>query len=514
MLSDNRNILQLTALMVTHGIKDVVLCPGSRNAPIVHTFMQTKELTCHAITDERSAGFFALGLSLAKGIPAAVCVTSGSALVNLHPAVVEAYYQRVPLVVISADRPQAWIGQMDGQTMPQTDVFGTMSKRSVCLPEPNNEEQEWYANRLINEALLECTHRTTGPVHINLPISEPIYTFHTEQLPEVRKIERLEGLSPANCRTLASLLEQTDKRLIIIGQKTPDRQLHTPFLHEISKGFVSLCENLANLGEGNVALSDPEAVIAAIPKGEEERYRPELVITMGGHIISKSLKQFLRKYPPCQHWHVSPNGEVADTFCCLTHVIEAQPYDFLEALGMLMLKFDESTYTLPSTHGKGEGGIIGKLLEQLPEDAVLHLANSTAVREAQHYPIQNSVTVCCNRGINGIEGSLSTAVGYAAATPERPNFVVIGDLSFFYDSNALWNTSLPNNLHILLLNSRGGKIFDTLPVPEESKHIVNGTHSTNARHIAEAFGVKYMEGAEKLNEFINCATSVILETKL
>ena len=195
MYSDKKNILQLVALMKAHGIRKIVLCPGSRNAAIVHTLTNIEDFTCYSITDERSAGFFAIGLSLQGGEPTAVCCTSGSALLNLHPAIAEAYYQQIPLIVISADRPAAWIGQMDGQTLPQPNVFGSLVKMSVNLPEIHTEEDEWHCNRLVNEAILETTHHGKGPVHINVPISEPIYRFTAKELPQVRVMTRYQGLN-------------------------------------------------------------------------------------------------------------------------------------------------------------------------------------------------------------------------------------------------------------------------------------------------------------------------------
>jgi 2-succinyl-5-enolpyruvyl-6-hydroxy-3-cyclohexene-1-carboxylate synthase len=186
MYTDKKSILQLASLLRSFGIKRIVLCPGSRNIPIVQTFANIPDSTCYPMTDERSAGFFALGLALHGGTPVAVCCTSGTALLNLHPAVAEAFYQQVPLVIISADRPAAWIGQMDGQTLPQPGVFGTLVKKSVNLPEVTNEESEWFCNRLINEALLELNHHGKGPVHINVPISEPFFLLPEKELPSAR----------------------------------------------------------------------------------------------------------------------------------------------------------------------------------------------------------------------------------------------------------------------------------------------------------------------------------------
>ena len=195
MYTDNKNILQLAALLEAYGITRVVLCPGSRNAPIVHTLSNHPGFVCHAMTDERSAGYFALGLALNSGKPVAVCCTSGTALLNLHPAVAEAFYQKVPLIVISADRPAAWIGQMDGQTLPQPEVFRSLVKKSVNLPEIHTEEDEWFCNRLINAALLETNHHGNRPVHITVPVSAPLFNSTTEATHKVRVITRYQGLN-------------------------------------------------------------------------------------------------------------------------------------------------------------------------------------------------------------------------------------------------------------------------------------------------------------------------------
>lgn len=521
MLSDKRNIQQLVRLMHEHGIMDVVLCPGSRNAPICHTISQTQLFNCHPITDERSAGFFAIGLALATGNTVAVCVTSGSALLNLHPAAAEAFYQQVPLLIISADRPKAWIGQMDGQTMPQPNALGRMVKASIDLPEPLTSEEEWHCNRLLNEAILECTHRSRGPVHINVPISEPIYCFHTKELPEERIIQRIEGLYPEQVRQTRDLLSQSKRRIIILGQKPADKQIGHAFLSELGKGYVTLCEHLANAGEGSIAINLTDELLEQIPAEKTEDYKPDLVITLCGHIVSKKLKQFLRNNPPKQHWHVSPDGSIADLFGHLTTVIEAEPYRFLETLAYLTIPEEENKYPVLWTELRPllpkvitvEQACVGELITLLPDNAVLHLANSSSVRYAQHYRLLPTITVCCNRGINGIEGSLSSAVGFATATPDRPNFVIIGDLSFFYDQNALWNNSLPNNLHILLLNNGGGKIFETLPVPkdEASRRIIRAQHTTNAESVAKQYGIKYLSGRKAMREFAESKESVILE---
>ena len=161
----------------------------------MHTLANIEDFTCYSVTDERSAGFFAIGLSLQGGGPAAVCCTSGSALLNLHPAVAEAFYQQVPLIVISADRPAAWIGQMDGQTLPQPGVFGPLVKMSVNLPEVQTDEDEWFCNRLINEAILETTHHVKVRCISTYLSPSPSTVSQSKALPEVRVITRYQGLS-------------------------------------------------------------------------------------------------------------------------------------------------------------------------------------------------------------------------------------------------------------------------------------------------------------------------------
>ncbi len=496
MYSDIKSILQLVSLTLAHGIEEVVLCPGSRNAPIVETFSQCAAFKCHAVTDERSAGFVALGAALRTGHPVAVCCTSGSALLNLHPAVAEAYYQQVPLLVISADRPQAWIGQMDGQTLPQPDVFRTLVKKSVSLPEIHSAEDEWYSNRLINEALLEMTHHTCGPVHINLPISEPLFRFSVTKLPEERVIRRY---THRDIDTLAELLNRYPRRMVIQGQSNPsDRQYYST----TQQGFVWLAEHIGNAEEQEV-IRNFDTALYLLSEEEKHALAPDVVITFSGHIVSKRLKQYLRAIPPKVHLHISPDGSMPDLFCALSGVVELSPEEFWQALAArggvsasdYAASWHKVTASIPAPHAPySELRAIGELMHQLPDDSVLHLANSSVVRFAQLYPLKPTIMVQCNRGTSGIEGSLSTAVGYASGCT-RLNFIAIGDLSFFYDMNALWSEALTSNLRILLLNNGGGEIFHILPglkMQQVAHNYIAADHTTSAKGWAEERGVRYI----------------------
>jgi len=520
MYSDKKNILQLVALLKEHDIKNIVLCPGSRNSPIVHTIANNSFFTCHSVTDERSAGFFALGLALHGGKPAAVCCTSGTALLNIHPAVAEAFYQQVPLIVISADRPAAWIGQMDGQTIPQPNVFSGLVKRSVSIPEIHTDEDEWYCNRMINEAILELNHHGKGPIHINVPLAEPLFQFTTKELPEVRMITRYQGLNVYDRQysDLIDRLNKYNKRMMVVGQMTLIYLFEKKISKLLYKHFAWLTEHLSNRVIPGMPIKNFDAVIYAASKEQQEKLRPELVITYGGHIVSKRLKKFLRTHPPKEHWHVSLDGEVVDLFGSLTTVIEMDPFEFLEKIAPLLENktvdypriWETQSKTIPEPElPYSEMAAIGSLLKSLPETCALHLGNSSTVRYAQLFTIPETVEICGNRGTAGIDGSLSTALGYASAS-DKPNYIAIGDLSFFYDMNALWNGSIGKNIRILLLNNGGGEIFQALPgfeMTEQTRRFVTATHTTSAKGWAIERGFEYLsvhtmdELTDKMNTF-------------
>ena len=538
MYSEKKNILQLVALLKAHGVKNAVLCSGSRNSPIVQTIANHPFFSCYAITDERSAGFFALGLSLQSNQPVAVCCTSGTALLNLHPAVAEAFYQQIPLVVISADRPVAWIGQNDGQTIPQPDVFRSLVKKSVNLPEIHNEEDEWYCNRLINEALLETIHRGKGPVHINVPISEPLFRLPVEELPDVRIIERIQpsGFNSEESDKWIAFLNKYNKRMLIAGQMPANCPLDSTHGEILNRHFALFAEHTSNLNSFIPAIRNIDIVLSTLNEDRQKELSPELLITYGGNIISKRLKKFLRNNPPKEHWHISSNGEIIDLFGVLTQVIEMEPYSFLQKIAVLPINTipypqhaviprltrdplnitpDKSTTyplqwkTLSDNVAEpefpySEQAAIGLLMKNLPSPSALHIGNSSPLRHAQLFSIPNGIDVFCNRGTSGIDGSLSTAIGYASASGKL-NFVIIGDLSFFFDMNALWNSHIGNNLRIMLLNNGGGKIFHTLQglnMTEKTRRFVTGAHSTSAKGWAEESGFNYtgVHNEDELNE--------------
>lgn len=461
MISEKPVVQELVALMLAHGVTRAVLCPGSRNSPIVATLAEHPGIECRSVTDERSAGFVALGWAQQAQTPVAVVVTSGSAVLNLHPAVAEAFYRKTPLLVISADRPAAWIGQNDGQTLPQPGVFNTLARFSAQVP----EDDAWHANRLINEALLELRHHSGGPVHLNLPLSEPFFGMANEELPPARVIQRTEA-TRMNADEEEALLDEIavlPRRLILLGQQ----EMPSPLLAKLAaeKQFAVVGEHIANAPFADC--NCPDTLLSATP---DAAWSPDLLITCGGDVISKRLKKLLRTHPPKSHWHISADGEVVDSFGALTRVLEGDAdefWDLIEAFAEegdadYRSRWQSAPIPLPDHEYSGMK-FVGGLLARLPEGSVLHLGNSSAVRYAQLFPLPLGIRVTCNRGVNGIEGSVSTAAGYAMAEPERLHFLIIGDLSMFYDLNGLLQAQQCPNLRILLLNNNEGGIFHILP---------------------------------------------------
>jgi 2-succinyl-5-enolpyruvyl-6-hydroxy-3-cyclohexene-1-carboxylate synthase len=512
MYANKKNVLQLIALLKAHGIRQIVLSPGSRNSPLLHSFAVDSFFTSHVVVDERSAGFYAIGIILYTGEPVAVCCTSGTAALNLSPSVAEAFYQQLPLLILTADRPAAWIGQRAGQTLPQPGMYNTLVKKSVQLPEINTPEDEWYCNRLINEALVELNHYTPAPVHINIPLSEPLFDYTACSLPEVRSIRRylpssrIEELMTKE--DFITRFQKHTKRMILIGQLWQQTEEIRESVEKLSreKDCIILSECLSNIHSPHV-ISDFDSLLYVLPKEEQKTYAPGLLITIGGHIVSKRIKQFLQANKPEEHWHISPSGEITDLYQSLTHSIEANVSVFLNyvaSCGDAEKGKGESYASLwNNARKKLPPGNIGEFsdmlvvkewLEAIPENVSIHLANSSSVRLAQLFPLKKSITVFCNRGTSGIDGCMSTAVGYAAVS-EKQTFLLVGDLAFFYDMNALWNCRLTKNLRILLNNNGGGEIFYALPglnLSEAIETYISASHQTSAKAWAEATGFTYL----------------------
>ena len=526
MFSNKNNVNILTALLVRHGVRHAVVCPGSRNAPIVHNLNECPDIMCYPVTDERSAGFYAIGMMQALHEPVVVCVTSGTALLNLAPAVAEAWYQHLPLIVVSADRPESWIDQLDGQTLPQPGALGRFVRRTVSLPEAD----EWYCNRLVNEALLDAMADDARPVHINVPITEPLFTFDVPQLPEVRMIMRTSPARDYDCLHPAFVdgLVAARRPMIVFGQTNPhdfegnDVDFlfsHVIVLHEALSPFphVSHFDEVLDLEMRDTRCEVRGARI--LP--------PDFIIHVGDTVVSKRLRRFLRQATDAQTWRISSSGDVEDTFQNLRGIIVGDPESVLQALShklshrrlqgldyrrQWLAALTEASRRATDFQPPYSQAAAVKYFEGHFTEGIVHYANSSAVRLANIYAHHH---VWCNRGVNGIEGSLSTAAGFSVVTDQNV-FCVIGDLSFFYDQNALWNTNLKGNLRILLLNNGKGGIFNQLPGLERSPardRLVAAAHSASAEGICSQNNVVYLkaENMEQMQQGID--TLLYLESE-
>lgn len=524
MYSNKENVNILTLLLLEYGVSDAVVCPGSRNAPIVHNLSVCEAIRCRPVTDERSAAFYALGLAIATRRPTVVCVTSGSALLNVMPAVAEAAYQHVPLVVISADRPQQWIDQLDGQTIPQPDALGRFVRKAVQLPEPHNDEERWLCRRLVNEAMHLATCRQGAPVHINVPISEPLFEFDTEQLPQLSRFNNIKRAAIKDASMdMPDAFHEAKRPMIVIGQLAHGTISHET-IRSLSEKYVVMSEPLSNPSYMTIHFDEAIRYIvsdnSSINDDEDDKtaYYPDYVIYVGDTLVSKPARRFLRnaKAPSCL---ITPDAaDIHDPLMTLTDIVECDTDSINALLASLCEAADtdercrfhdrwQSFLDAYAAHADAYAPEYSQMAtvkyfeEQLADldiDICVHYANSSAVRlaciYAQHY-------IWCNRGVNGIEGSLSTAAGFSLATNDM-TVCVIGDLSFFYDQNALWNTNLRGNLRIILLNNRGGGIFRQLPGLNDSPaadDLVMASHENTAQGICTQNDIGYLS-AKNMDE--------------
>ncbi|GAA6770279.1 2-succinyl-5-enolpyruvyl-6-hydroxy-3-cyclohexene- 1-carboxylic-acid synthase [Flavobacterium sp. CGRL2] len=459
--------------------------------------------------------FFALGIAQQTKQPTAVVCTSGSALLNYYPAFAEAFYSQIPLIVISADRPQSKIDIGDGQTIRQENVFLNHSVYNANLTEDASEENDSKINLAIETAIQQ-----KGPVHINAPFEEPLYET-TEELLVQPKITNLQSdIAPKtieNSDEFVSVWNNAKRKLILVGVNEAnviDQEIIENLASDPS--IVVLTETTSNLHHASF-INSIDTLITPFDDSDFKEFNPEVLVTFGGMVVSKRIKGFLRKYKPEHHWHID-TLRAYDTFGALTKHFEMQPNDFFKDL-LSKTSFVESDYFKDiqdvyktrvikrqeylNQIGFSDFKVFEKVIETLPKNSILQISNSSAIRYAQLIDIDESIEVFCNRGTSGIDGSTSTAVGASVGNDKQTVFIT-GDISFLYDSNALWNSYIPKNFKIILVNNGGGGIFRILPGHEE-KPVFNTyfetSHQLTAEHLAKMYQCNYFKAndLESLN---------------
>jgi len=519
-------IYDIAALCAKKNICDVVLCPGSRNAPLALAFLRHPGIVSKTISDERSAGFIALGIAQRTGVAPVLLCTSGTAAFNFAPAVAEAFFSNTPMIVFTADRPKEWIAQQDGQTIFQPGIYGKHVKQCFELPqEYDHADSRWEINRLVNEAINLAMQDPQGPVHINAPFREPLYPEANEQVLYSEKIRVMEQipsramLSEEQKESISAAWPSFHNVLIVAGQQSMDENfLDSLSDFAVSHGIPVIGDVISNLHPVGKVISHAEAFLGEARHDIRKTLQPDLLITFGAGVISKNVKLFLREHAPVAHWHVQPAGTVPDTFRSITHIYRSHVRDFLDFLNSLISekKFEsqkqenydkfwevEERRALRSLDGffpresLAEFELVNEVIKNLPSTCNLHLANSMSVRYANYIGLsaaQKGVKVFSNRGTSGIDGCTSTTVGHALDS-DVPNILITGDMAFFYDRNAFWHNYPLPNLRIVLLNNHGGVIFKILDgpsnIPEGDEFFI--THQRlNGRKLCEEYSFDYL----------------------
>jgi 2-succinyl-5-enolpyruvyl-6-hydroxy-3-cyclohexene-1-carboxylate synthase len=497
-------------------IDTVVISPGSRNAPLTIGFSNHKKIQALSIVDERCAAFFALGIAQQTQKPVAILCTSGSALLNYYPAIAEAFYSNIPLVVISADRPKHLIDIGDGQTIRQENVFENHILFSANLIE--NEKYKTRNSQLIGEAL-QIAVSQKGPVHINVPFEEPLYDTVGDlkefNFPHI-SMSSLE-FSHIDYGNLSKIWNAAEKKMILVGVNYPDEELYQLMdFYADDESVLILTETTSNL-QNKKAINSIDQLIFSLDDIQFKELQPEVLITFGGMIVSKRVKSFLRAYQPKHHWNIDEKKAI-NTFFCLSEFIQTKPLDFFLNFSTSIIK-KESTYQSKWLQVRDEKRVkhaayVSKIkhsdfkvfkqaLESIPRNCKLQISNSSIIRYAQLFSVKESINIFCNRGTSGIDGSTSTAIGAAFAKNNQTVFIT-GDLSFFYDSNALWNKNIPKSFRIIIINNSGGGIFKIIPGPKStnaSKYFET-PHCLTAEHLCKMHDFEYQKAfsTESVNE--------------
>jgi 2-succinyl-5-enolpyruvyl-6-hydroxy-3-cyclohexene-1-carboxylate synthase len=501
-----QHIADIPAILRQKGVRKIIVSPGSRNAPLINSFLKVFGDDCMSIIDERSAAYVALGVALFTDKPVVLLCTSGTAALNYAPAMAEAFYQAVPLIAITADRPPEWIDQQDNQTIRQHDIYAANIKASFSLPvEMHIENELWHVHRVINEAFNIAVTGRKGPVHINVPMREPLY----EDLPAPANFTII-NTNDGTCinkpdEQLKKIWQKAKSILIIAGQQ-PFQAALLQSLKKIEdkKRICIIGEPVSNINFKSV-IRNPDLILALNDNNHD--LDPELLIYFGGQVVSNRLKQFLRSCNAQHIWFVDPAGRHVDTFRKLTDAIISQPAVFFNSLAPVKpavesdyyLKWNKRTLTLKEKIKNNKElnifsdlAIIYRISQKIASNIIIFAGNSTIVRYLGFFP-PSCRQVFSNRGTSGIDGCLSTAMGIALST-NKMVVALVGDQSFVYDSNALWNRSLPDNLKIIVINNKGGGIFSLIEGPRSTpafKNYLEAYHPVCIGKICEAFNVQY-----------------------
>ncbi|MBU5405334.1 2-succinyl-5-enolpyruvyl-6-hydroxy-3-cyclohexene-1-carboxylic-acid synthase [Paraeggerthella hongkongensis] len=508
-----KNVQILIALLKKKGVRIVVHSPGGCDLAIGHSLENDPFFTCYSVVDERSAVFFAMGLSMSKNEPVALVCTSGTAVSNYSSGLAEAYYKGVPLVAITADRHPYLLNQLETQKINQERIFQDVTKCEVTLPVASNSTDEWYCERVINEAFLAMDHGTPGPVHINVPVVGSSAGFAVENLPEVTLVERVTCESDSELwKEKVEELFSCKKILVVLGEndRFSEQNLASIEQFALRTGCVVSVEHMSSY-KGEHSLFTYRAT-EAMTLSSFEKLMPDLVISACGNIASVNMKSHLRALRKrYKHWSIRPDGLICDVFKNVSTVFECSPMHFFEYFASALSSREMSSndyyeqwktaidnVKMPE-FGFSNFYIAQQLAKSIPDNSLLELGILNSTRTMQFFDLDRTIEVSSNLGALGIDGSLSTAIGRAAGS-NKECFVVLGDLSFFYDMNSLNIQHLSNRLHILVVNNNGACEFhignprSTMPNIDS---LIAAGHSSSVEGWVRSRGMRYLSARTK-----------------
>lgn len=510
--SAKRSIQILAHILKQYGIDKVIISPGSRNAPLAIHFSEIDAFQCYSIVDERSAAFVGLGIAKSIRKPVAITCTSGSAATNYYPAVVEAFYHNIPLLILTADRPVDFVDIFDGQTIRQKNLYQQHSYGDFELLEDAEEGADDHNFETVKKAVELCIEKS-GPVHINIPLAEPLYNL-VDELPFFPRVEP--SIRKKNYEMPSTLIADWNisKRILILaGTLAPNPELETQLAQLVKNHtVVVLTEMNSNLAHEKF-FAHIDRYVTDFSETDYYTYAPDLLITIGQNVVSKRVKQFLRKARPAKHWHIDEHWQ-PDTYYALTQKIETKPQVFFAQLlksvnleprpffnlwDVLKDKKDAKHEQFLKKAPYSDFYLFYQLSKHIPENYKIHFSNSSAIRYAQLFDFQKH-DVYCNRGTSGIDGCTSTAMGFAMMEDD-PTILITGDISFFYDINGLWNRYIPPYTRIVIFNNGEGNIFKIIPGASETNALdeyIATQHHRNAESVAKTFGFDYTKVEEEI----------------
>ncbi len=510
----------LADLLIAHGVNQIVMSPGSRNTPLIIALSRRENLKCHVVIDERSAAFIALGMGIQSGKPVGLVCTSGTALLNYAPAIAEAFYRQIPLVVISADRPQEWIDQDDSQTLWQQDALAPYVKRSCDLNAhldfPNGK---WVCDRLINDVLIEAVNGRKGPVHINIRLDAPLnkmIKYDADSSRIIRMVHPKDELTTIEARELGNQIASPRKVLIIVGFHQPDEQLNRA-LGKLAKlsNVVIMTETIANM-HSPAFISRIDATLCRMTEMEKQVLKTDVVITLGGALVSRYVKEWIRSLENVEHWHVGICHTTVDCFKHLSLRIEMNAKIFMRQLASaLQIHKAYSTYSddwktiynrAINLHNKyisnapwSDMSAFATIISQIPSKWNVHFSNGTPIRYAQLMDCTKLHRCECNRGVSGIDGCTSTALG-SSVDYNNTTLLITGDMSCQYDVAALSSKLITPKFKIIVMCNGGGGIFrfigSTSDLPELEEYFAVGINLP-LKELAKGYGFEYFEATSQ-----------------